>query len=75
MKCLGGRVVSALDLRLQGLRFESRCRGNSIHDCMALHCTEPFIMILPSSQYNLSTCNIERNVKHQIIIIRSACSH
>ena len=24
---------------------------NSAHDCMVLHCTEPFIITLPSSQY------------------------
>ena len=31
---------------------------------MMLYCTEPFIIILPLSQYDLN--NVERDVKHQI---------
>ena len=34
---------------------------------MALHCTQPFIIILPLSRYDLN--NVERDVKHQIILI------
>ena len=34
---------------------------------MALHCTEPFVIICPSSRYDLN--NVERDIKHQIIII------
>ena len=34
---------------------------------MACHCTEPVIVILPSSQYDLN--NVECDVKHQTIII------
>ena len=34
---------------------------------MVLNCTEPFIITLPSSQYDLS--NVERDIKHQIIIM------
>ena len=34
---------------------------------MALDCTEPFIIILSPSQYYLY--NVERDVKHEIIII------
>ena len=52
-------MVSTGDL---GLRFESRWRQNSAHDCMTLHCTEPFIITLPSSQYDLN--NVERDEKH-----------
>ena len=33
---------------------------------LMLHCIEPVIIILPSSQYDLN--NVERDVKHQIII-------
>ena len=35
-------------------------------DCMALHYTEPFIITFPS-QYDLN--DVERDVKHQTIII------
>ena len=41
--------------------------GNSTHDCMALHCTEPFIITLPLSWYDLN--NVERDIKHQTHII------
>ena len=34
---------------------------------MVLHCTEPFIIILPSSRYDFNS--IERDEKHQTIII------
>ena len=46
-KCPGGWVVSSPNLGSHyfGLRWISP------HDCMALHCTGPFIIILPSSQY------------------------
>ena len=40
---------------------------NSTHDYTALNCTELFIITLPLSRYNLS--DVERDVKHQIIII------
>ena len=36
-------------------------RRNSAHDCTVLHCTEPFIVIFPSSRYNLD--EIKRDVK------------
>ena len=51
----------------RGHGFESRCRQTSAHDCMLLHCTEPFIGNLTSSRYDLN--NVERDTKHQIIII------
>ena len=38
---------------------------NSEHDCTSFRCREPFIIILPSSRYDLN--NVERDVKHQII--------
>ena len=41
--------------------------GGTAHGCMALHCTEPFILTLTSSLYNLN--NVERELKDQIIII------
>ena len=38
--------------------------GASLHRaCMVLHCTEPFSITLPSSQYHLN--NVKRDVKHQ----------
>ena len=33
---------------------------------MMLHCTEPFIITIPLSEYDLD--NVERDIKHQIII-------
>ena len=67
-------MVSAPDLRSIGPGFKSHWRWNSSHDCLVLHCREPFIIILPSSQYDLN--NVIRGIKHQIIIIcllRPAC--
>ena len=60
-------VVSAPNFESQGPRFESSWRQNSAHNCMAVHYTEPFVIIPTSSQYDLN--NVERDVKHQIIII------
>ena len=37
--------------------------SNPAYDCMALHYTEPFIIIFPSSRYDLN--DVERDVKHQ----------
>ena len=48
--------------RSLGSGFESRWRLNSTHDCMMLHCAEPFIIALPLSQYDLN--NAEGDVKH-----------
>ena len=48
-------------------RFESLRRRNLAHNCMALNCTESFIITHPSSWYDLN--NVERDVKHKIIII------
>ena len=48
-KNLRGRMVRASNFGSQGLGLESNWRQNSCHDCMALHCTEPFIVLLPSS--------------------------
>ena len=62
-KPLGDWVVSAPDFRFRGLVFESHWRRNSSHDCMVLHCLEPFIIILPSSRYNLN--NVKRGIKHK----------
>ena len=45
--------------------FKSPKRRNSAHDCMVFHCTEPFIIILPLSRYDLN--NVEREVQHQTI--------
>ena len=39
---------------------------NSAYDCTAFYCKEPFIITLPSPLYDLD--NVERNIKHQIII-------
>ena len=38
----------------------------------APHCTEPSIAILPSSRYDLN--NVERDVKHKIVIIKPLCN-
>ena len=65
--------LALLNFGSQGQGFKSSWRQNSAHDCVALYCTEFFIIILPFSQYDLS--NVERDVKHQIIIINpSSCS-
>ena len=58
-------MVSTPNFGSQVPEFKS-CWKNSAHDCMALHYTEPFIIILPLSQYDLS--NLERDVKHQMMI-------
>ena len=42
--------------------------GNSAHDCMALHCIEPFIITLSLYRYDLN--NVERDVKHQTTITK-----
>ena len=42
-------VVSTLDFGSQGPWFESHWRQNSAHDFTVLHCTEHFIIILPSA--------------------------
>ena len=60
-------VVSTPDFGSQDPGFESLYKRNSAHDCMALHCTEPNIITLPSSLYDLN--NVERDVTHQTIII------
>ena len=52
---------------------KSSWRQNSAYDCMALHCTEPFIIILPSTQYGLN--NVEWDIKHQIVIIMQCKSY
>ena len=43
-----------------------------MHDCMALHCTEPFIILLPSSPYDLN--NVERDIRHQGQVVQSFIS-
>ena len=57
-------ALSTLDYEVPG----SNPIGNGIQPMTvkAFHCTEPFIMILPLSQYDPD--NVERDVKHQIII-------
>ena len=42
--------------------FESRQRRNSAHGCMALHCAEPFIIVLSMSWYDLHM--VERDINH-----------
>ena len=59
LKCLGGQVVSIPDFEPQGPRLESWWKQNSTHNCMALHCTEPFIITPPLSPYDLN--NVERS--------------
>ena len=46
--------------------LDSHPSGRGIQ-LMVLHCIEPFINTLPSSQYDLN--KVERDIKHQIIII------
>ena len=60
-------VVIAPNFWSWGAGFKSCWRRNSAPDCMAFHCTVPFIIILPSSWYDLDY--VERDVKHQLIII------
>ena len=56
-------MVKAPNFRSHDPRFESCWRQNSAHDYMALYCTEPFIIIITSTRYDLN--NVERNEKHQ----------
>ena len=60
----------ASNFRSWGPGFESHWRRNPAHYYMPLNCTEPFIITLPSSRYDLS--DVERDGKHQIIIIVSS---
>ena len=63
-------MISTHNIRSGGQGLEFRQRRNSAHDCTALHCTEPFIIILSSSQYDLN--NVERCKtpnRHTVIII------
>ena len=60
-------MVSTSNFGLQDPGFESCWRQNSAHYCMVLHCTEPFIMTLPLSQYDLN--DVGRDVGHKIIIV------
>ena len=64
-------VVEWLTLPIsdQWSRVQITLSRNSAYDCIALHCTEPFIITLPSSQYDLN--NVERDVKHQTTIIKT----
>ena len=55
-------MVSASKFGLQDPGFESCWRQNSAQDCTALHCTEPFIITLALSQYDLN--DVERDVEH-----------
>ena len=61
-------MVSAVYFGSEGPGFESHWRWNSAHNCMAFHCAEIFIIILPSSRYELN--NVERDIKDQLIIIK-----
>ena len=60
--------MSAINFRLKGAGFEYCWRLNSAPDCMTLHCTEPFIITLPSSRHDLMFNDVERDVKHKVII-------
>ena len=59
-------MVNAPNFDSQGFGFKSYWRQNSAHGCMALLCTEPFIITLKSSRYDLN--NVERDIKHQTIM-------
>ena len=61
--------VGAFNFRTRGPGFKSRWGQYSAHDFMGLHCTEPFIIILPLSQYDLNNVERDRDIKHKIIII------
>ena len=53
--------------------MESCQRRNLAHDCIELHSTDPFNIILPLSRYDLN--NVERDVKHQTVIIIAIILH
>ena len=55
-------MVSTPDFESQDPGYESCWRRNSSRDCTMLHYTQPFIIILPFSRYDLN--NVERDVKH-----------
>ena len=52
-KCLGGWVVSSPDFALGGSGFKFRFRVVQLMTTV-VHCTEPFIITLPLSQYDLT---------------------
>ena len=60
-------MVSAVEFRSGAPRFKSCYRQNLARYSVGLSCTEPFIITLLLSQYDLNY--VERDVKHQIIII------
>ena len=64
-------MVSASDSGSEVPKFQLPWMRNSTRDYVAFHCTEPFIIALPSFQYDLYN---ERDVKYQIII-DSCISH
>ena len=59
-----GTVLWPISYRFRTTRFESQWRRNSAHDCTVLRPTKPFIITLPSSQYDLS--KVKRVVRSQI---------
>ena len=59
-----GTALWPISYRLRTKRFESQWRRNSAHDCAVLRPTKPFIITLPSSQYDLS--KVKRVVRSQI---------
>ena len=54
-------AVSTPDFRSQGRGFESCWKWDSSWTLMVLHCTEPFMLTLPSSRYYWNT--VERDIK------------
>ena len=58
LKHLGSRVLPTSDYKVLG---SNSVEADSARDCNVLHCTEPFIITLPKSQYDLN--NVERDIK------------
>ena len=59
-----GRVVSPPDFGSHGPRFKSCWRH-----CMALYCTEPFIIILPSSHYDLTLKMLRKPASENVVCL------
>ena len=67
----GWLALPTLEHEVLGLNLTTG-RGNSACDHTTFHCTEPFIITLPLSDYGLN--NVERDVKYQGPVVQSVVS-
>ena len=68
-----GRVMGAPDSGNKVPDSNPVKRQNSSYDCIALHCKEPLIIMLPLSQYDVNTVemNIINTVERDIHVINT----